>query len=285
MFDRNHPIRNHPIVFILTVLCSLGIFLVAREVYSDQIWQTGGRLTKMNSGKISGIEIGGYNSKFVLKEVPEQEKKEIRKLESETRRILGISDELYADIETQPKVKIFEYENKNWQYWLCENLPCGFQTYEGTQGVILLEKSIFDNPERRKQTYVHEYIHFLSNQGTALMVKEGGCINTALTEAYTEMLCQKVLKELNVKYIFKTRYEKNIPIARRMETASNGVTTKIFFRFSKVNFLADSLPEYREFALLAKRREDRVGYYPHIMKEQKRVNEILDSYESETIWQ
>lgn len=71
MFDRNHPIRNHPILFILTVLCSLGIFLVAREVYSDQIWQTGGRLTKMNSGKISGIEIGGYNSKFVLKEVPE----------------------------------------------------------------------------------------------------------------------------------------------------------------------------------------------------------------------
>ena len=283
MFD-----RSRPIVFIMVVLCSLEVLLTSRILYSDYIWQQGGRIVfdyQGNSQKLKGIVLGDYESDFKFTEISKEDLEEIRNLEKTTRRVLEIPEELYADVEVMPRVKVFEYDNKNLQYFLIRNLPCGLQTYEGTQGVILLEKSIFDNPERRKQTYVHEYIHFLSNQGTALMVKEGGCINNALTEAYTEMLCQKVLKELNVKYIFKTRYEKNIQIAKRLETASNGVTTKIFFRFSKVNFLADSLPEYRELAWLAKRREDMVGYYPQIMKDQKRINEILDSYESETIWQ
>lgn len=283
MFD-----RNHPIVFIMVVLCSLEVLLTSRILYSDYIWQQGGRIVFDNQGnsqKLQGIVLGDYESDFKFTEISKEDLEEIRNLEKTTRRVLEIPEELYADVEDMPKVKVFEYDNKNLQYFLIRNLPCGLQTYEGHQGVILLEKSIFDNPERRRQTYVHEYIHFLSNQGTAMMVKEADYTNTALTEAYTEMLCQRVLNELNVKYIFKTRYEKNIPIAKRLEKVSNGVTTQIFFRFSKVNLLADSLPSYKELAWLAKKREDRIAYYPRIMQDQKRINEILDSYESETIWQ
>lgn len=89
-------------------------------------------------------------------------------------------------------------------------------------------------------------------------------------------------KEVEQDYV---RSESSIPIAKRLEEVSNGVTTQIFFRFSKVNLLADSLPNYKELATLAKKREDRVVYYPQIMQDQKRINEILDSYESKTIWQ
>lgn len=277
--------RDNPIVFILVVLCSLQLVLAAKICYTDYINTQDGHIVYDNQNKVIGVKLGDYESDFSFEEVSNEDLQEFRNLEKVTRRVLNISDSYLSDIESRPIVKVYEYGNKNWQYFLMNSLPCGYNTYEGPemhQGVILLDKSTYSNPARRRQTYVHEYIHYLSNQGNAFTVKNGNHFNTALTEAYTEMLCIRVLKDMKEKYIFKTRYEKNIPIARELERASNGVTTEVFFKLSKVNLLADNLENYRELAELAKKRQDII--YPIQTDSQKRIQEILEGYKKRKIW-